>query len=54
MSNQFENEKTKTLDDKTASKLTAEQKIERIAAKVAGKAANTEKRYDQDHTIFYN
>ncbi len=54
MTNQFENPKTKTLEDETASKSTTEQKIERVAEKAAEKAANTEKRYDQDHTIFSN
>lgn len=54
MPNQFEKATTKTLDNETASKIAAEQKIERVADKAAGKAANTEKRYDQDHTIFSN
>jgi len=51
MPEQFENQEATKLEDETASDATAEKRIERVAEKAAARAANTEKKYDGEHTI---
>ena len=52
MPNQIKNPQTKNVEDETVSDAAAEKRIDRVAEKAAGKAARTEQKYDQNHTIF--
>jgi hypothetical protein len=54
MPEQFENPETTKLEDETVSEASAEKRIERVAEKAAARAADTEKKYDGEHTIFSN
>jgi hypothetical protein len=51
---QFENPEGAKLEDKTAAKKSADEKIQHVADKAAGKAAKREQEYEKDHTIFTN
>jgi hypothetical protein len=51
MAEQFENPEATKLKDETVSETSAEKRIERVAEKAAARAANTEKKYDGEHTI---
>jgi hypothetical protein len=51
MAEQFENPKAAKLKDETMSDETAQQKIDRVADKAAGKSAHTVQKYDKDHAI---
>jgi hypothetical protein len=52
MTKQFENPEVTKLEDETASNLSPQQKIDRVAEKAAEKPAKTEQKYDQEHPIF--
>ena len=54
MFKQFENPEATKLEDETADKQTAEEKIQHVADEAAGKAAKTEQEYDKDYTEFTN
>ena len=54
MFKQFENPEDTKLEDETAAKKSADEKIQHVAEEAAGKAAKTEQEYDKDHTIFTN
>jgi hypothetical protein len=51
MPEQFENPEETKLEDETVSEASANKRIERVAEKAAARAANTEKKYDGEHTI---
>jgi hypothetical protein len=52
MPEQFENPEATKLEDETVSDATAEERIDRVADKAAGKASHTAQNYDKEHTIF--
>ena len=54
MFKQFENPEATKLEDETAAKKSADEKIQHVAEEAARKATKTEKEYDKDHTIFTN
>jgi hypothetical protein len=54
MFKQFEIPEYAKLEVDTAAKISADEKIQRVAEKAAGKAAETEHGYDKDHAIFAN
>jgi hypothetical protein len=54
MFKQFENPEASKLEDETAAKESADEKIQHVAEKAASKGAKTEQEYDKDHTIFTN
>lgn len=54
MFKQFENPEATKLEDETAANKSAEEKIQHVADKAAGKAAKTEQEYDKDHAEFKN
>jgi hypothetical protein len=49
---QFENPETAKLEDETAAKKSADEKIQDVAEKAARKAAKTEQEYDKDQASF--
>jgi hypothetical protein len=51
---QFENPEATKLEDETAAKKSADEKIQHVADKAAGKAAKTEQEFEKGHTIFKN
>ena len=51
MPEQFENPEATKLEDETVSDVSAQKRIEQVAEKAAERAANTEKKYDAEHTI---
>jgi hypothetical protein len=52
MPEQFENSEATKLEDETVSEISAEKRIERVAEKAAARAANTEKKSEDEQTIF--
>jgi hypothetical protein len=50
--NQANNEKPSSLDEFHTSKTGEDKKLDRTAEQAAEKAGKTEKRYDEDHSIF--
>ena len=52
MFKQFENQEATKLQGETAAKKSADEKIQEVADKAAGKAAKREQEYEKDHTIF--
>jgi hypothetical protein len=51
MAEQFENPEATKVEAETVSKVSAQKRIDRVAEKAAEGAANTEKKYDGEHTI---
>jgi hypothetical protein len=51
---QFENQEEAKVEHETVAKKTADEKIQHVAEKAAGKAAKTEEEFDKDHTRFTN
>jgi hypothetical protein len=54
MSKQFENPEEAKVEDETAAKESADEKIQHVAEKAAVKSTKTGQEYDKDHTIFKN
>ena len=54
MFKQFENREATKLQDEKAAKKSADEKIQHVADKAAGKAAKTEQEFDRNLTIFTN
>jgi len=52
MFKQFENPRAAKLENETAAKESAGEKIQHVADKAANKGAKTEQEYNKDHTIF--
>jgi hypothetical protein len=48
---QFENPEEAKVEDETAAKKSADEKIQHVADKAAGKATKTEQEFDKGHTI---
>jgi chromatin segregation and condensation protein Rec8/ScpA/Scc1 (kleisin family) len=51
MPEQFEDPEATKVDDETISDPTAQERIDRVAERLAKKPALTEQKYDQDHSI---
>jgi uncharacterized protein YmfQ (DUF2313 family) len=51
MPEQFENPKVSKLEDETISDATAQQRIDRVAEKLAKKSSHTEEDFDKEHSI---
>jgi hypothetical protein len=51
MPEQFENPEASKLEDETVSDATAQQRIDRVAERLAKKSGHTEQEYDKDHSI---
>ena len=54
MFKQFENPEATKLQGETAARKSADEKIQCVADKAAGKAARTEQEFDKNLTIFTN
>jgi hypothetical protein len=54
VSKQFENPEEAQVEDETIAEESADEKIQHVADKAAGRAAKTEREYEKDHTIFTN
>jgi hypothetical protein len=54
MFKQFENPEAARLENEKAANESADEKVQHLADKAAGKAAKTEREYDKDQTIFKN
>jgi hypothetical protein len=54
MPEQFENPKTEKIEDETAGEGSADNKVERVAEKLAKQGAKTEHKYDEEKSIFTN
>ena len=52
MPQQFENPQEQKVEDETVSQESANKRVDNVAEKAAGKAAQTEKKYEQDQPIF--
>ena len=51
MPEQFENPEVSKLEDATIADATAQQRIDRVADRLAEKSSHTEQKYDKDHKI---
>jgi hypothetical protein len=51
MPEQFENPEETKVKDETVSEESAQKRIDRVAEKAAARAADTEKKFDVEHTI---